>query len=103
MEYSRADSNLRAVVDDYALVIANISTREQQISDIDREVLSAEGRLIQRVTELLREVSERRGRVLARDFARTLAEAQLRESERGRRRERGDAADSADAGMIRPA
>jgi PAS domain S-box-containing protein len=70
-----ADSNLRAVVDDYALVIANISTREQQISDIDREVLSAEGRLIQRVTELLREVSERRGRVLARDFARTLAEA----------------------------
>ena len=70
-----ADSNLRAVVDDYALVISNISTREQQISDIDREVLSAEGRLIQRVTELLREVSERRGRVLARDFARTLAEA----------------------------
>src|SRR4051812_21095 len=69
------DSNLRAVVDDYALVIANISTREQQISDIDREVLSAEGRLIQRVTELLREVSERRGRILSRDFARTLSEA----------------------------
>src|SRR5206468_3985090 len=39
------------------------------------EVLGAEGRLIQRVTELLRDVSERRGRVLARDFARTLAEA----------------------------
>ena len=55
--------------------IANISTRERQISDIDREVLGAEGRLIQRVTELLREVSERRGRVLARDFARTLTEA----------------------------
>ena len=68
-----ADSNLRAAVDDYALAIANISTRERQISDIDREVLGAEGRLIQRVTELLREVSERRGRVLARDFARTLA------------------------------
>ena len=70
-----ADPNLRAAVDDYALAIANISTRELQISDIDKEVLGAEGRLIQRVTELLREVSERRGRVLARDFARTLAEA----------------------------
>src|SRR6478672_568090 len=70
-----ADSNLRAVVDDYALVISNISTREQQISDIDREVLGVEGRLIQRVTELLREVSERRGRILSRDFARTLSEA----------------------------
>src|SRR6476469_1050611 len=70
-----ADSNLRAAVDDYALAIANISTRERQISDIDREVLGAEGPLIQRVTEVLSEVSERRGRVLARDFARTLAEA----------------------------
>src|SRR3954470_12795120 len=70
-----ADSNLRAAVDDYALAIGNISTREQQISDIDREVLGVEGRLIQRVTELLREVSERRGRILSRDFARTLSEA----------------------------
>ena len=70
-----ADPNLRAIVDDYALAIGNISTREGQISDIDKEVLGEEGRLIQRVTELLREVSERRGRVLARDFARTLAEA----------------------------
>src|SRR5438093_780336 len=57
------------------LAIVNIPVREGQISDIDREVLGAEGRLIQRVTELLRDVSERRGRVLARDFARTLAEA----------------------------
>jgi HAMP domain-containing protein len=70
-----ADPNLRAAVDDYALAIGNISTREGQISDIDKEVLGEEGRLIQRVTELLREVSERRGRFLARDFARTLAEA----------------------------
>ena len=70
-----ADPNLRAAVDDYALAIVNISIRERQISDIDREVLGAEGRLIQRVTELLRDVSERRGRVLARDFARTLTEA----------------------------
>jgi PAS domain S-box-containing protein len=70
-----ADANLRAIVDDYALAIVNISIRERQISDIDKEVLGAEGRLIQRVTELLRDVSERRGRVLSRDFARTLAEA----------------------------
>src|SRR5256885_5925070 len=69
------DPNLRAVVDDYALAIVNISVRERQISDIDKEVLGAEGRLIQRVTELLREVSERRGRVLARALARTLTEA----------------------------
>ena len=70
-----ADPKLRAAVDDYALAIVDISTREGQISDIDKEVLGAEGRLIQRVTELLREVSERRGRVLSRDFARTLTEA----------------------------
>ena len=38
-------------------------------------MLGAEGRLIQRVTELLREVSARRGHVLSRDFARTLTEA----------------------------
>ncbi|MFX4809687.1 hypothetical protein ABTC23_18905, partial [Acinetobacter baumannii] len=43
--------------------------------EIDKEVLGTEGKLIQRVTELLREVSARRGRVLARDFARTLSEA----------------------------
>ena len=54
---------------------SRISIRERQISDIDKEVLGAEGRLIQRVTELLREVSERRGRMLSRDFARTLTEA----------------------------
>ncbi|MGH6712517.1 MAG: PAS domain S-box protein [Bradyrhizobium sp.] len=70
-----AEPNLRAAVDDYALGIINISTRERQISDIDKEVLGAEGRLIQRVTELLREVSARRGHVLSRDFARTLTEA----------------------------
>ena len=70
-----AEPKVRAAVDDYALGIINISTREPQISDIDKEVLGAEGRLIQRVTELLREVSARRGHVLSRDFARTLTEA----------------------------
>ena len=54
---------------------SRISIRERQIADIDKEVLGAEGRLIQRVTELLREVSARRGHVLSRDFARTLTEA----------------------------
>ena len=38
-------------------------------------MLGSEGRLIGRVTELLREVSARRGHVLSRDFARTLTEA----------------------------
>ncbi|QWG15361.1 PAS domain S-box protein [Bradyrhizobium sediminis] len=69
------DRKLRAAVDNYAEAIIAISIRERQIADIDREVLGSEGRLIQRVTELLRDVSERRGRVLSRDFARTLAEA----------------------------
>src|SRR4030095_14576964 len=39
-----ADTNLRAAVDDYALAIANISTRERQISDIYKEVRGAVGR-----------------------------------------------------------
>ncbi|TWC05010.1 PAS domain S-box-containing protein [Bradyrhizobium macuxiense] len=70
-----ADPNLRSAVDNYAEAISAISLREGQIADIDREVLGAEGRLIQKVTELLRELSSRRGHVLSRDFARTLAEA----------------------------
>ncbi|MET0675752.1 MAG: PAS domain S-box protein, partial [Bradyrhizobium sp.] len=69
------EPNLRAAVDAYAEAIIGISIRERQISDIDKEVLGTEGRLIQRVTELLREVSDRRGRVLSREFARTLTEA----------------------------
>jgi PAS domain S-box-containing protein len=51
-----------------------ISLRERQIADLDRDVLVTEGRLIGRVTELLRELSAQRERVLSRDFARTLAE-----------------------------
>jgi PAS domain S-box-containing protein len=70
-----ADPMLRTAVDNYAEAISAIAVREGQIADIDREVLGEEGRLIQRVTELLRELSTRRGHVLARDFARTLAEA----------------------------
>src|SRR5258705_13670107 len=62
------EPKLRAAVDGYAEAIIGISIRERQISDIDKEVLGAEGRLIQRVTELLREVSERRGDRLAPGF-----------------------------------
>ena len=70
-----SDAALRSAVDNYAEAIVSISIRERQIADIDKEVLGEEGRLIQRVTELLRELSTTRGHVLSRDFARTLAEA----------------------------
>jgi PAS domain S-box-containing protein len=65
---------LRTAVDAYADAIIAISKSEGQIADLDREVLGTQGRLIGRVTELLRELSARRGQVLSRDFARTLAE-----------------------------
>ncbi|WJR81179.1 PAS domain S-box protein [Bradyrhizobium sp. NP1] len=68
------DPGLRAAITDYAERIIAVSVRERQIADIDREVLGAEGRQIQRATELLREVSASRGHILSRDFARTLAE-----------------------------
>jgi PAS domain S-box-containing protein len=70
-----ADPALRTAVNHYADAIIATSIRERQIADIDKEVLGTEGTLIQRVTELLRQVSTRRGHVLSRDFARTLAEA----------------------------
>src|SRR6195256_2657125 len=70
-----SNPKLRSAVDNYAQAIVALSVRERQIADIDKEVLGAEGRLIGRVTELLREVSARQGRVLSRDFARTLTEA----------------------------
>ena len=57
-----------------------IAGTEAEIAELDKEVLGTEGRLIGRVTELLREVSARRGRVLSRDFARTLAETNGRAS-----------------------
>src|SRR5450755_1127728 len=69
------DPNLRAAVDSYADAMMSIAGTEGEIATLDKEVLGTEGRLIGRVTELLRELSARRGRVLSRDFARTLAEA----------------------------
>jgi PAS domain S-box-containing protein len=65
---------LRSAVDAYADAIISISGTEGQIADLDKEVLGTEGREIGRVTDLLRAASARRGRVLARDFARTLAD-----------------------------
>ena len=67
------DPKLRTAVDNYAEAIIALSVRERQIADIDKEVLGSEGRLIGRVTELLREVSARRSHVLSRDLAKTLA------------------------------
>jgi PAS domain S-box-containing protein len=64
----------RTAVEAYADAVIAISLRERQIANLDRDVLVTEGRLIGRVTELLRELSAQRERVLSRDFARTLAE-----------------------------
>jgi PAS domain S-box-containing protein len=68
------DPALRSAVDAYADAIISISSTESQIADLDKEVLGTEGREIGRVTDLLRAASARRGRVLANDFARTLAD-----------------------------
>jgi PAS domain S-box-containing protein len=68
------DSNLRAAADSYADGIIAIAGAEGEIARLDKEVLGTEGRLIGRVTELLRALSAQQGKVLARDFARTLAE-----------------------------
>jgi len=68
------DPALRAAADAYADAITAIAGTESEIAKLDKEVLGTEGRLIGRVTELLRELSARRGRVLAGDFARTLTE-----------------------------
>ena len=71
------DPPLRTAADAYADAITVISETEGEIAKLDKEVLGTEGRLIGRVTELLRELSARRGRVLSRDFGRTLTEAKL--------------------------
>jgi PAS domain S-box-containing protein len=68
------EASLRSAVGAWADAIVSLSTRERQIADLDREVLGTEGRLIGRVTELLRELSAKRGRELSYDLARTLAD-----------------------------
>jgi PAS domain S-box-containing protein len=67
------DPSLRTAADAYAGVIVSIAGTEAQIAGLDKDVLGAEGGQIGRVTELLRDLSARRGRVLENDFARTLA------------------------------
>jgi PAS domain S-box-containing protein len=69
------DPALRPAADAYAEALIAIAGTESEIAKLDKEVLGTEGRLIGRVTELLRELSARRGRVLSHDFARTLSEA----------------------------
>ncbi|MGJ4931251.1 PAS domain S-box protein [Bradyrhizobium sp. HKCCYLS2038] len=68
------NSTLRAAADRYAEAIIAIAGTEDEIARLDKEVLGIEGRLIGRVTELLRALSASQGKVLSRDFARTLAE-----------------------------
>jgi PAS domain S-box-containing protein len=63
---------LRSATDAYADAISSISDAEAAIAKLDKDVLGTEGRQIGRVTDLLRDASARRGRVLANDFARTL-------------------------------
>jgi PAS domain S-box-containing protein len=67
------DPPLRTATDAYADAIISISGTEAEIARLDREVLVTEGRQVSRVTDLLQDLSARRGRVLANDFARTLA------------------------------
>jgi PAS domain S-box-containing protein len=67
-----SDRVLGEAVGAYADAIVAVSETENQIADLDREVLGTEGRQIGRVTDLLRDVSARRGRELATDFGRTL-------------------------------
>ena len=69
------DPALRAATAAYSDAVISIAGAESEIARLDKEVLGTEGRLIGRVTELLRELSSRRGRVLSHDFARTVAEA----------------------------
>jgi PAS domain S-box-containing protein len=67
------DLALRAAADAYAEAIIAISGTEVELAKLDNEVLGTEGRQIGRVTDLLRDLSASGGRVLANDFARTLA------------------------------
>ncbi|MGA2056775.1 MAG: PAS domain S-box protein [Bradyrhizobium sp.] len=67
------DPALRAATDAYADGIVAIADTDGQIAQLDRDVLGSEGQMIGRVTDLLRDLGDRRGQELARDLARTLA------------------------------
>ena len=68
------DPALRSAVRDFTDVLISLATLEREIAELDQQVLGAEGQQIGKVTDLLRSLSADRGKVLARDFARTLAE-----------------------------
>ncbi len=59
------DPSLRSAADAYADAITSISGTEAEIAKLDKEVLGTEGRQIGRVTDLLRDLSASRGRVLS--------------------------------------
>ena len=67
------DPALRTVVEAYADSIVTVSSIDSEIASLDRDVLGTQGRLIGEMTDLMRELSTQRGRVLANDFAKTLA------------------------------
>ena len=73
-----ADPGLRTAIDEYANGVVALTRTETEISDIDRDVLGAEGRSIGQVTDFLREVSTQRGRIVANNFAGILGDARLR-------------------------
>jgi PAS domain S-box-containing protein len=66
---------VRSAVDAYADDIVELAATEAEVNRLDSEVLGNEGRLIARVTDLLRDLSAQRGHTLADGFARTLFEA----------------------------
>lgn len=66
---------MKSAANVYIDAIIAISATERQIADLDRDVLGLEGRQIGRVTNLLRDLSARRGHQLSNEFARTLTEA----------------------------
>ena len=66
---------VRNAVDAYADDIVELAATEAEVNRLDSEVLGNEGRLIARVTDLLRDLSAQRGHTLANSFARTLFEA----------------------------
>ena len=69
---------LRNAVDIYAGAIISLAATDRQIAEIDQAVLGTEGRLIGRVTQLLRQLSARKGHTLADDFAMTLSATRWR-------------------------
>ena len=69
------DETTRKIIDDYANAVIAISETEGEISTLDKDVLGTEGKHIGRVTELLRDLVVRRGRMLSGELGQTLSAA----------------------------